>query len=102
MSMTVFHDMARQENVKRLPMSFTQEGLWFLDQLVPGSAVSSIPVAIRRRGLLDVEVLQESLTMLVQRHEVLRTTFGMMERQLVQVIAPSLTIPLLVRDLRGM
>ncbi len=102
MSMTVFHDLAGQENVKLAPMSFTQEGLWFLDQLVPGSALYSIPVAIRRRGLIDVEVLQESLTMLVQRHEVLRTTFGMMEGQLIQVIAPSLTIPLSVRDLRGM
>src|SRR5260370_17661477 len=102
MSMTVFHDIARRENVERLPMSFAQEGLWFLDQLVPGSAVCSIPVAIRRRGLLDVEVLQESLTMLVQHHQALRTTFGMMEGQLVQVIAHSLTIPLLVRDLRKM
>src|SRR5262245_57905930 len=100
MSMTVFHDIAGQEHVKLLPMSFAQEGLWFLDQLEPGSAVSSLPIAIRRRGLLDVEMLQESLNMLVQRHEALRTTFGMMEGQLVQAIAPSLTVPLSVRDLR--
>ena len=43
MSMTVFHDRAGQEHVKLSPMSFAQEGLWFLDQLEPGSAVSSIP-----------------------------------------------------------
>jgi hypothetical protein len=52
-----------------------QEGRWFLDQLEPASAAYNIPIAIRLRRLLDVEMLQRSLDVMVQRHEILRTTF---------------------------
>jgi hypothetical protein len=44
-------------------------------------------------------VLEQTLNELVPRHEAWRTTFRMLEGQLVQVIAPSLTIALLVVDL---
>src|SRR5262249_15070699 len=84
------------------PASFIQEGLWFIDQLEPGGATYNIPVAILLRRVLDLESLERSLNAMVQRHEALRTTLRMQEGQLVQVIAPSLTIPLAVRDLRGL
>src|ERR1700694_5568638 len=101
MSMTAFHDASEREDIKKvLPMSFSQEGLWFLDQLKPGSAAHNIPVAIRLRQRLDVGAFEQSLNAIVQRHEALRTTFQMMEGQLVQIIAPTLTIPVPVVDLR--
>ncbi|HEX3643312.1 MAG TPA: condensation domain-containing protein, partial [Ktedonobacteraceae bacterium] len=102
MSNTVFHDMEVQEkeNVKISPMSFTQEGLWILDQLELGSAINTLSVTVQVSNLLTTSVLEESLNMLVQRHEALRTTFSMMEGQLAQVIAPSQTIPLAVLDLQ--
>ena len=101
MSITVFHNTAERGDVKVLPMFFAQEGLWFLDQLKPESATYNMPVAISLRGLLDVEALERSLNTIVQRHEALRTTFGMREGQPVQVIAPTLYIALPVVDLRG-
>ena len=101
MSITVFHDTAAQGDIQVFPMSLAQEGLWFLDQLEPDRATYIIPVAIRLRGLLDVEALDRSLNMIVQRHEALRTTFRMREGQPVQVIAPTLAIPLSLVDLRG-
>ncbi len=100
MSNTVFHDMIVQENVKISPMSFTQEGFWIVDQLDQSSAINTVSATVHVGKSLSTSVLQESLNILVQRHEALRTTFSMMEGQLVQMIAPSLTIPLVVRDLR--
>src|SRR5690349_2931896 len=100
MSNTVFHDMIVQENVKISPMSFTQEGLWTLGQLDQSSPINTVSATVRVSKSLITSVLEESLNMLVQRHEALRTTFSMMEGQLVQVIAPSLTIPVAVFDLR--
>jgi amino acid adenylation domain-containing protein len=103
MSITVFHDTIERGDVKVLPMSFTQEGLWFLDQLEPNSTTYNMPVSVSLSGLrLDVEALERSLNAIVQRHEALRTTFRMREEQPVQVIAPGLTVPLSVVDLRGL
>src|SRR5436305_2061434 len=90
MSITAFHVSAERGGVKVFPMSLAQEGVWFLDQLEPAGAAYNLPVAIRLRRRLDVEILERSLNVLVQRHEALRTTFGMMEGQLVQAIAPTL------------
>ena len=102
MSRTVFHNIAERVDVKVFPMSSAQEGLWFLDQLESGSAAYNIPVVSRLRRLLDVEALQRSLNAIVQRHEALCTTFRLREGHPVQVIDPSLTIPLPMVDLRSL
>ncbi len=83
-----------------VPLSFAQQRLWFLDQLLPGSPAYNIPTAIRLTGRLNVAVLQQSLDEIVRRHEVLRTTFPTVDGEAVQVIAPSLTWPLPVVDLQ--
>src|SRR5436853_6922173 len=89
-----------EEEVYILPASFFQENLWFHDQLEPNRAVYNISSCFRLRGLLDVSVLEQVLHALVQRHEILRTTFVVLEGQLVQVISPTSFIPLQTRDMR--
>ncbi len=79
--------------------SYGQEQLWFLDQLTPGSAVYNVPLAIRLRGLLNPVALAKSLNHLVQRHEVLRTTFLAENGVPRQVVAPHLDLKLAVLDL---
>ncbi|MEO1185170.1 MAG: condensation domain-containing protein [Cyanobacteria bacterium J06636_27] len=59
----------------KLPLSFAQQRLWFLEQLQPGSSVYHIPTAVRLTGSLNVEVLQQVINTIIQRHEVLRTNF---------------------------
>ncbi|HEX3126552.1 MAG TPA: amino acid adenylation domain-containing protein, partial [Thermoanaerobaculia bacterium] len=59
-----------------LPLSFAQERLWFLDRLVPGSALYNIPAALRLDGDLDEAGLERTLETIVRRHAVLRATFG--------------------------
>jgi amino acid adenylation domain-containing protein len=84
--------IARQARRGRLPVSFSQQRLWFLDQLQPGSTAFNMPFPMRLRGELDVVALQRSLERLVERHESLRTTFLSEGGKPMQVIAPELRL----------
>ncbi|WP_437277986.1 amino acid adenylation domain-containing protein [Sorangium sp. So ce375] len=79
--------ITRQPRDGELPLSFAQQRLWFLAQLEPDSAGYNMTAAVRVEGALDVALLRESLAALVQRHESLRTTFGVASGEPVQVIA---------------
>ena len=61
-------------------------GYGSLNQLEPSSAAYHLPGAIRLRGNLDTDALEQSLREIVRRHEVLRTTFEMRDGQPVQVV----------------
>src|SRR5262245_17813605 len=69
-----------------VPLSFAQELLWLLDQLNPNLSVYSVPRAMRITGPLQVEALRCALDAIVNRHEVLRTTFSLQNGQPVQVV----------------
>jgi amino acid adenylation domain-containing protein len=88
------------EEVFVFAASFAQQRLWFLDQLIPGNALYNVPTVIRLTGRLNLAALQQTFNEIVRRHEVLRTTFKVLDGELVQAIAPSLTIPLSLLDLR--
>jgi len=84
------------------PLSFSQQRLWFLDQLEPGNPVYNIPSAVRLTGKLNVSALKRSINEVVRRHESLRTTFQSVNGQPIQIIAPRLNLPLPVIDLRDL
>jgi amino acid adenylation domain-containing protein/non-ribosomal peptide synthase protein (TIGR01720 family) len=84
-----------------LPLSFSQERLWFLDRLQPGLATYNMPTALRLSGELDVPALERALGEVVRRHESLRTHFGERDGAAVQVIAPFRGFALAVDDLSG-
>ncbi|WP_052519231.1 amino acid adenylation domain-containing protein [Archangium violaceum] len=84
-----------------LPLSFAQQGLWFIEQLAPGGFTYNVPYVTRLRGRLEVPALERSLGALIQRHEALRTTFTQVEGQPVQRIAPALAFALPVENLEG-
>src|ERR1051325_3474096 len=71
-----------------LPLSFAQQRLWFLDQLIPGSPAYNIWEIVRLTGPLDRSALQWSLEEIVNRHESLRTVFKDTDGQPVQNILP--------------
>ncbi len=81
------------------PLSFAQQRLWFLDQLQPGNIAYNISQAMHLKGWLHVAALEQSFQEIVRRHEVLRTTFAMVDGELVQVISPSPNFTLPVVDL---
>ncbi|HYP40297.1 MAG TPA: amino acid adenylation domain-containing protein [Chloroflexia bacterium] len=74
------------------PLSFAQERLWFFEQLEPGKALYNLPRVVRISGSLDPAILERSLNEVVNRHEVLRTSFGVVNGQPVQLIAPPLPL----------
>ncbi|MEH2000622.1 MAG: condensation domain-containing protein [Nostoc sp.] len=82
------------------PLSFAQQRLWFLDQLQPGNSAYNISQPMRLVGCLNVAALEESFHEVVRRHEVLRTTFTVVDGQPLQVIAPSLRFTLPVVNLQ--
>jgi amino acid adenylation domain-containing protein len=84
---------------EELPLSFAQARLWFLDRIAPGNYAYNISAAVRLTGVLNVAALQQSFNEIVRRHEALRTTFAMGNDQPIQVIAPSMTLPLPIVDL---
>ena len=85
-----------------LPLSFSQERLWFLDQLEPGSAVYNVPTQVRLRGILDPALLAAVFQEIVRRHEVLRTTFARAGDRPVQVIAAASRVDVPLVDLTGL
>src|SRR5437870_4853918 len=79
---------------KAFPLSFAQLRLWLLDQLDPQSAAYNLHGGVRLRGQLDIAALEQSLNELVRRHEVLRTTFALVDGQPMQLIAPAQALAL--------
>ena len=86
----------------RLPLSFAQQRLWFLDQYETDRAVYNIPYALRLLGPLEVDRLRESLVRVVHRHEALRTSIAMVEGEPFQVIASTVVVDMPVVDLSGL
>jgi amino acid adenylation domain-containing protein len=78
----------RPAHLDRVPASFAQERLWFLDRLAPGNATYTIPLALAISGRLEPAALEAAMREVVRRHEALRTTFGELDGEAVQVIAP--------------
>jgi amino acid adenylation domain-containing protein len=83
-------------------LSFSQERLWFLDQLTPGSAAYNLPGGLRLRGRLDVPALARSLDEIVRRHQVLRSVYPTARGRPVQVVLPRLAVHLAVVDLSAL
>lgn len=94
------YTIPRRESSEPVPLSFAQQRLWFLEQLVPGSAAYHIPVAVRLQGPLDVPVLNRCINEIVQRHEILRTTFTTKDGRPYQVSTPALSLTVPLVDLR--
>jgi amino acid adenylation domain-containing protein len=67
--------LTRVNRSDRLPLSFAQQRLWFLDQLEPGLPFYNMARAFRLQGALDTVALSQALSEIVIRHESLRTSF---------------------------
>jgi amino acid adenylation domain-containing protein len=77
-----------------LPLSFSQERLWFLDALRPGGTEYLLPLTLRVRGRLDVAALSRSFDAFVARHEVLRTRYRSRDGVPVQLVGEPVAVPL--------
>ena len=78
----------------QVPLSFAQQRLWFVEQLVPGTGAYHLLRASRWQGPLDLTALQRSLDEIVRRHEALRTTFAQSGGEPCQVVSETGVFPL--------
>ncbi|MDJ0838869.1 MAG: amino acid adenylation domain-containing protein [Acidobacteriota bacterium] len=83
----------------KLPFSFAQERLWFLDQLEGPTSTYNMPSALEMIGVLDLPSLERALNGMLQRHESLRTTFDQEEGIPFQVIADHVDVRLPLIDI---
>jgi surfactin family lipopeptide synthetase A len=82
------------------PLSFGQQQLWLLSQLMPDSPVYNECVTIHLPGPLDIAAFEQSFNEIIRRHEAWCTSFPVVDGQPVQMIHPPPTIKLPVADLR--
>jgi len=85
-----------------LPLSFSQQRLWLLDQIDPGQAVFNLPFPLRLTGPLSCAALERALAEIVRRHESLRTVFGERQGHGFQSVLPAASSALPLADLAGL
>ena len=83
-----------------VPALTSQVGMVWHEQLAPGSFNLS-PLVRRYRGDLDIDALESALSVIVHRHAALRTTFRLVDGELMQAISASAPVTLPITDLSG-
>ena len=80
------------------PASFAQRRLWLLEHMAPGNRYI-MHFVLRLKGQVNLESLNRAWKEILRRHEVLRTTFGLVDEEVMQVISPDLNSALMQVDL---
>jgi non-ribosomal peptide synthetase component F/acyl carrier protein len=88
--------------VEQIPLSFAQQRLWFLNQLMPGSNAYNLPAEMVIDARINMTAFQQALSEVMRRHEALRTTFVLVGTQPVQQINKPAQLDLPLVDLRGL
>jgi thioesterase domain-containing protein len=92
-------DMIEESEIYAMPATPGQARFWLLSRMRPGNFALNIAIAWTCRGKLDRNVMAAALAELVRRHESLRTTFEETDGSLLQIIHPSIDLPLPLDDL---
>ena len=93
-------ELVAAETGSTAPLSLAQRRLWVAEQFSSGSGAYGMPLALRLRGALDIEVLKDSFVAVIQRHEVLRTSYTADdEGDPIAVVAPRVAFELPMLDL---
>ena len=82
-----------------LPLAYSQEQVWFLNELEPGNLAYHFQAMVRFTGSLDVVALQRALEAIVHRHEILRTAFVNVDGRPAQSIVAPMPVPLPTIDI---
>src|SRR5438128_1176131 len=92
----------KADRSRELALSYAQQRLWFIEQLEAGSALYNMPTALLMTGEVSLAALEQSLTEIVRRHEVLRTSFVTAAGEARQQIEPACGVELEIIDLRAL
>ncbi len=93
-------DLQANSRDGELPLTFSQQRLWFLEQLKPGSPDYNIPTSVQITGHLDEGILVKCLQELIVRHESLRMVIQTKDVKPKFIILPTIELPYLSLDFR--
>jgi amino acid adenylation domain-containing protein len=85
-----------------IPLGFSQERVWFLQQLDPSSIAYHFQATLHIQGPLNVLALERSLTEMVRRHEIFRTTFTEKDERAIQIVHEPVPASFSVTPLRNL
>ena len=91
--------MKEHMSEQAFPTSFGQRRLWFLEQVVPGTAAYNLARAFRLTGSLNRSALAKALQSIISRHDSLRTIFFSEGDEVQQVVLSSLKFDLPASDI---
>ena len=80
--------IAKVDRSQPVPLSYSQQRMWFLWQMEPDSPAYNVGGMARLRGVLDVGRFEAALQALIMRHETLRTTFPSVDGVAYQKVSP--------------
>jgi NRPS condensation-like uncharacterized protein len=80
-----------------LPLSFAQQRLWFIDKLEGENCIYNVPFFWQISGILNINALEKAILEIIHRHEILRTSFSIVNESPIQIIhtQPELKIEIL-------
>jgi amino acid adenylation domain-containing protein len=93
--------LVRAPGGKPLPLSFWQDRIWTYSQTREQSAGYTVARAQRIAGPLNAEILSECMTYLAGRHEILRTSYELVDGQPAQIVHPPAPVKLAYHDFSG-
>ena len=91
--------VSREQN---LPLSFAQTRLWFIAQLIPENNPYHVPIFWQLKGVLNQQALEQAIAEIINRHEILRTNFSVVNESPIQVINPTYKLTIPVIDISGL
>ncbi|MCF6442789.1 condensation domain-containing protein, partial [Pseudoalteromonas luteoviolacea] len=91
----------RTNNDALLPLSFSQQRLWFINQFQGESTQYNSSLNFIYEGKFDIVCAKKALTEIVQRHEVLRTVYLTCEGEGHQLVNPPSDINISERDIQA-
>ncbi|MBA9085510.1 amino acid adenylation domain-containing protein/non-ribosomal peptide synthase protein (TIGR01720 family) [Fontibacillus solani] len=86
-----FESIPQVEEREYYPVSSGQKRLYILNQIEGGELSYNMPGAMTLEGRLDLNRLEEAFRQLIARHEILRTSFEMVEGEPVQRVHSSVS-----------
>src|SRR5260370_17089950 len=84
------------------PLSFEQQQVWFLSQLMPDLPICTKGIILGLPGPLAPEALEQSLNEIIRRHEIWRTSFPFLDESPVHVVHAPPPLPFPVLHLRSL
>src|SRR5262249_46353456 len=95
-------DLVHVERGGPLPVSSFQERLWIAQRLEPASNAFNMALVWKNPAGVPAAAVVAGFRFLLERHEILRSSFDEVEGRLISRPAPASTVPVEVRDLSGL